>query len=59
MAVTVTVDRQPAADGDAAGSFRRRLLDGLAGSITERGYRETTVADIADRLEKSARLMLS
>lgn len=26
--------------------FRRRLLDGLAASIEERGYRETTVADI-------------
>ncbi len=26
--------------------FRRRLLDGLAASIEERGYRETTVADV-------------
>ena len=26
--------------------FRRRLLDGLAASIEERGYRDTTVADI-------------
>lgn len=26
--------------------FRRRLLDGLAASIEERGYRESTVADI-------------
>lgn len=30
---------------DVAG-FRRRLLDGLAASIEERGYRDTTVADI-------------
>ncbi|MGH3552097.1 MAG: TetR/AcrR family transcriptional regulator, partial [Mycobacterium sp.] len=25
--------------------FRRRLLDGLAASIAERGYRASTVAD--------------
>lgn len=38
-----------AADGemtDAADPFRRRLLDGLADSIAERGYRASTVADI-------------
>ena len=27
-------------------AFRRRLLDGLAATIEERGYRESTVADI-------------
>lgn len=31
---------------DPAADFRRRLLDGLAACIEERGYRETTVADI-------------
>ena len=31
--------------GSAPG-FHGRLLDGLAASITERGYRESTVADI-------------
>lgn len=31
---------------EAAVEFRRRLLDGLAACIEERGYRETTVADI-------------
>lgn len=38
-----------AADGDTAAAvhpFRLRLLDGLAHSITERGYRASTVADI-------------
>lgn len=30
----------------AADPFRRRLLDGLADSIAERGYRASTVADI-------------
>ncbi|MDT5056873.1 MAG: hypothetical protein QOF66_5239, partial [Mycobacterium sp.] len=29
-----------------ADRFRDRLLDGLAASIGERGYRDTTVADI-------------
>jgi AcrR family transcriptional regulator len=31
---------------DPGAEFRRRLLDGLAVCIAERGYRETTVADI-------------
>ena len=31
---------------DSVPDFRRRLLDGLAACIEERGYRETTVADI-------------
>ena len=31
---------------DPTPDFRRRLLDGLAACIEERGYRETTVADI-------------
>lgn len=35
--------------------FRRRLLDGLAGSITDRGYRETTVADIVRAAHTSKR----
>ena len=37
----------PAIDpGTGVQGFRRRLLDGLVISIEERGYRETTVADI-------------
>lgn len=35
------IDHDPEVQG-----FRRRLLDGLVISIEERGYRETTVADI-------------
>ncbi|MFN8071544.1 MAG: TetR/AcrR family transcriptional regulator [Mycobacterium sp.] len=35
-----------APQADPAAEFRRRLLDGLAACIEERGYRETTVADI-------------
>ena len=35
--------------------FRRRLLDGLADSITERGYRASTVADIVRHARTSKR----
>ena len=37
------------------GAFRRRLLDGLAASIDERGYRDTTVADIVRHARTSKR----
>jgi AcrR family transcriptional regulator len=39
----------------AADAFRGRLLDGLAQSIVERGYRETTVADIVRHAKTSKR----
>lgn len=35
--------------------FRERLLDGLAASIRERGYRDTTVADIVRHAKTSKR----
>ncbi len=35
--------------------FRRRLLDGLTASIAERGYRESTVADIVRHARTSKR----
>lgn len=55
MTVTVAGDRQPvAADGDVS-PYRRRLLDGLAASIAERGYRDTTVADIVRHARTSKR----
>jgi AcrR family transcriptional regulator len=47
-----------AVPGDALakpGSFRLRLLDGLAASIRERGYRATTVADIVRHARTSKR----
>jgi AcrR family transcriptional regulator len=37
---------EQAPPSDPGAEFRRRLLDGLAACIAERGYRETTVADI-------------
>ena len=39
--------------------FRRRLLDGLAASIDERGYRDTTVADIVRHARTSKRTFYS
>ena len=44
----------PLAEQTVAG-FRRRLLDGLAASITDRGYRDTTVADIVRHARTSKR----
>ena len=43
---------EPVADSDP---FRLRLLDGLAASITERGYRASTVADIVRNARTSKR----
>jgi AcrR family transcriptional regulator len=43
------------ADPVAADPFRLRLLDGLAASIRERGYRATTVADIVRHARTSKR----
>jgi AcrR family transcriptional regulator len=53
--VTVAEDWQPAVARDAASPFRRRLLDGLTASIAERGYRDTTVADIVRHARTSKR----
>ncbi len=39
----------------AVQDFRRRLLDGLAASIEERGYRDSTVADIVRNARTSKR----
>jgi AcrR family transcriptional regulator len=42
--------------GDVAGvPFRQRLIDGMAASLRERGYRETTVADIVRYARTSRR----
>lgn len=50
-AVAVVPSRAPA----GADPFRERLLEGLAASIAERGYRETTVADIVRHAKTSKR----
>jgi len=53
----VSVAAARADDTSSAGStaFRRRLLDGLAESIAERGYRATTVADVVRGAKTSKR----
>jgi AcrR family transcriptional regulator len=53
--VTVTEGVHPVVAEDAASPFRRRLLDGLTASIVERGYRDTTVADIVRHARTSKR----
>jgi AcrR family transcriptional regulator len=61
VAKVTSLLRQPGPAGAAAhydddtGGFRRRLLDGLAASIEEKGYRNTTVADIVRRARTSRR----
>jgi AcrR family transcriptional regulator len=40
---------------EGAGNHRQRLLDGLAASIRERGYAETTLADIVRHARTSRR----
>lgn len=41
--------------GAGTEAFRLRLLDGLAASITDKGYRDTTVADIVRHARTSKR----
>jgi len=59
--VTVTTAWRPGRAGrtaptpDDQDGFRQRLLDGLAASIVEEGYRDTTVADIVRRARTSRR----
>src|SRR5580698_9188627 len=54
MATTVAKDASSAGPTDVD-PFRQRLLDGLAASITERGYRASTVADIVRHARTSKR----
>lgn len=56
--MTVTDARQRGLD-EAASPFRGRLLDGLDASINERGYRDTTVADIVRYARTSKRTFYS
>jgi len=58
VATTVADDAASAVASDKPvdiDPFRRRLLDGLAASITERGYRASTVADIVRHARTSKR----
>ncbi|MBB3748607.1 AcrR family transcriptional regulator [Mycolicibacterium sp. BK634] len=53
---TTAVDETSVGRSD---DFRQRLLDGLAASIDERGYRDTTVADIVRCARTSKRTFYS
>ncbi|ORW30005.1 TetR family transcriptional regulator [Mycobacterium paraense] len=54
--MTSTVDTAVLADAPAGSDpFRLRLLDGLAASIGERGYRASTVADVVRHARTSKR----
>lgn len=60
MTTVTTVRQQHPAEAtakpnDDQGEFHQRLLDGLAASIKENGYRNTTVADIVRRARTSRR----
>lgn len=55
MAVTAVDITERLDSADASAAFRSRLLDGLAESIRERGYRDTTVADIVRHAKTSKR----
>ncbi len=50
-----TALNNPAQTSPGADAFRSRLLDGLAQSIADRGYRETTVADVVRNAKTSKR----
>jgi AcrR family transcriptional regulator len=52
---TTAVDDAASAEPTDLDPFRQRLLDGLAASIGERGYRASTVADIVRHARTSKR----
>jgi AcrR family transcriptional regulator len=52
---TTVADDAASAESTDIDPFRQRLLDGLAASITERGYRASTVADIVRHARTSKR----
>jgi AcrR family transcriptional regulator len=54
--VTLVTGRSPVpAPPEAPAEFRRRLLEGMATAIRERGFRETTVADVVRHARTSRR----
>ncbi len=53
--MSVAAETAEAGPVTAADPFRQRLLEGLAASIAQRGYRETTVSDIVRHAKTSKR----
>jgi AcrR family transcriptional regulator len=55
MSTALDADAVGSHSSDSGDAFRARLLNGLADSISERGYRATTVADIVRQARTSKR----
>lgn len=55
MAPVTSLLQHPEDAGAEVSAFRQRLLDGLAASIADKGYRATTVADVVRRARTSRR----
>ena len=55
MATVADALKDASHSGPGGPAFRRRLLDGLAESIADRGYRATTVADVVRNAKTSKR----
>ena len=56
--MSISVTAQPGVGAPAAAEqaeFRRRLLDGMATAIAERGFRESTIADVVRHARTSRR----
>jgi AcrR family transcriptional regulator len=53
--VTMTAQEAAPGLGPAGAEFRRRLLDGMAEAIRERGFRESTVGDVVRHARTSRR----
>lgn len=53
--MTTALDHRDSHVGDRPDPFRDRLLDGMATSIIERGFRDSTVADIVRHARTSKR----
>ncbi|BBY94771.1 TetR family transcriptional regulator [Mycobacterium gallinarum] len=53
--VTTALGQRDSQSEEMADPFRDRLLDGMAASIVERGFRDTTVADIVRHARTSKR----
>ena len=53
--MTTALDQRDSQPGEVVDPFRDRLLDGMAASIIERGFRDTTVADIVRHARTSKR----
>ena len=46
---------EPRQNAEEPGEFRQRLLDGMAAAIDERGFRESTIADVVRHARTSRR----